>query len=77
MPSPWRPFLKAPCGLGVRVEQGFESGFFAAGVCPGCGKYHSKYDFKLLSVRAVFRGKWWKPWTWFDFETEYLGEDEK
>ena len=70
MPSPWRPFMEAPCGFGTRVAQGFESGFFVKGVCLGCGKYHGRDDFKVKSVRAVFKGKWYKPWTWLNFETE-------
>ena len=38
-------------------------------LCPQCGEYNHKP--KIVVVRNVWAGSYFKPWTWFDSKQEF------
>ncbi len=72
----WQKYAKHKCGHVIDLP--FNNYRFLVDFityCPKCGDQYEVIDLDLFVGRYVYKGKWYNPFTWFNFELERKKED--
>jgi len=67
----WNNVARHKCGDVIYLPFGSTTSLTAFGkICPKCGEKYCTVDLECFIGRQVWKGKWYNPLTWLDFEWE-------